>query len=84
MAGILISELLPVLSSFDTCGINAYVDEWRSHDCMKNKRVTLFLGNKQIDGVVQGIDENGLLTMELTDGNIQSFASGEVSFNSAL
>jgi len=65
-------------------GIKAYLDEWRSYDCLKGHTATLFIGQQQVEGIVEGIDENGLLLIKRSDGSIQAFASGEVSFNSSV
>lgn len=77
----LLNELLPITSMFEKKGLNAYLKEWRSYDCLLNKSVSLFVGTQKISGVVQGIDENGLLKLQRSNGVIQTFASGEVSFS---
>lgn len=82
LVGTLLNHLLPVIAGFEDAGIKAYLDEWRMYDCLKNQAVTLHLGNQQIEGIVGGIDDNGLLLMKRQDGTVQLFASGEVSFNS--
>lgn len=77
----LLNELLPIAATFEQQGLNAYLDEWRSYDCLVGKQATLFVGSQQLQGCVQGIDENGLLRLQREDGTIQTFASGEVSFS---
>jgi BirA family transcriptional regulator, biotin operon repressor / biotin---[acetyl-CoA-carboxylase] ligase len=81
LAGALLDQLLFVVSEFEEMGIAAYIGEWRDYDCLKNKSATLFVGQHSYDGIVKGIDNNGLLLLELADGRIQAFASGEVSFS---
>jgi BirA family biotin operon repressor/biotin-[acetyl-CoA-carboxylase] ligase len=78
-----LNEILSVLNGYEIVGIKAYVDEWRSYDCLKGVLATLFIGQQQITGIIQGIDDNGLLLMEKTDGILRAFASGEVSFSAA-
>lgn len=80
LAAALINELLPVMASFDATGIARYLPEWRSYDCMRGKAVSLFIGNECRDGIVAGIDDNGLLLLQQPDGRVRAFASGEVSF----
>ena len=82
ITGTLLNHLLPIIASYETDGIKAYVDEWRTYDCLKNKQATLFLANQHIEGIVDGIDNNGMLLMKRQDGSVQTFASGEVSFSS--
>ena len=81
LAGGLLNQLLAVLVEFETIGINAYLDEWRRYDCLKDQPATLFIGEQAFAGILRGIDDNGLLLLEHQDGRTQAFASGEVSFN---
>ena len=81
LAGILLNHLLPVIAEYEGVGIKAYLDEWRGYDCLTGKSATLFSGQQQFEGIVRGIDDNGMLLMERPDGNVQTFASGEVSFS---
>ncbi|MGZ5056369.1 MAG: bifunctional biotin--[acetyl-CoA-carboxylase] ligase/biotin operon repressor BirA [Methylobacter sp.] len=83
LAGILLNHLLPVIAEYESVGIQAYLDEWRSYDCLSGKSATLFIGQQQFEGIVQGIDDSGMLLIKRPDGNVQTFASGEVSFNSS-
>ncbi len=77
----LLNELLPITAMFEKQGWAAYLNEWREYDCLVGKAATLFIGSQQIQGIVQGIDENGLLKLLREDGELQTFASGEVSFS---
>jgi BirA family biotin operon repressor/biotin-[acetyl-CoA-carboxylase] ligase len=81
LAGSLLSHLLPVIAEYEHAGIAAYLDEWRGYDCLSGKSATLYIGQQQFDGIVQGIDDHGMLLMGRPDGSVQTFASGEVSFN---
>ena len=84
LAGSVLNHLLSITNEFETAGIKAYLDEWRSYDCLKGQQATLFIGQQQIEGVVGGVDDNGLLLIKRPDGVIQAFASGEVSFNASM
>lgn len=81
LAGTLLNHLLPVIAEYEGVGIKAYLDEWRDYDCLKGESATLFIAQQQFEGIVQGIDDNGMLLIKSPDGNVQTFASGEVSFN---
>ncbi len=83
LAGTLLNQLLPVIAGFENDGITAYLDEWRNYDCLKGQPATLFIGQQQVEGIIEGIDDNGLLLIKRLDGIVQTFASGEVSFNSS-
>ena len=39
------------------------------------------MGQHSYEGIVQGIDDNGLLLLTRPDGRTQAYGSGEVSFN---
>ena len=81
LAGSVLNHILAVVNGFETVGIQAYLDEWRSYDCLQGLPATLFVGSQQVTGLVDGIDDNGLLLIKRPDGRIQAFASGEVSFS---
>jgi len=84
LAGQLINNLFAVLDVYESVGIGGYLDEWRRYDCLMNQFAAVFVGHHRYEGVVQGIDDNGLLLMKRPDGTVQSFASGELSFSSPL
>ncbi len=84
LAGRVLKHILAIVNGFETVGIKAYLDEWRSYDCLKGHLATLFVGQQQIEGIVEGIDDNGLLMIKKPDGIIQAFASGEVSFSAPI
>jgi len=81
LAATLLNQLLPVIAGFESLGITAYIDEWRSYDCLKGRSANLYIGEHALEGIVEGIDESGLLLLKHPNGRIQAFASGEVSFN---
>ncbi|MFU8789069.1 MAG: bifunctional biotin--[acetyl-CoA-carboxylase] ligase/biotin operon repressor BirA [Methylobacter sp.] len=81
LAAMLLNHLLPLIADYEHLGISAYLDEWRGYDCLSGNAATLFIGQQHIDGIVRGVDNNGLLLLERTNGTVQAFASGEVSFN---
>lgn len=81
LAGLLLDHLMAVIADFEGAGIKIYVDEWRVYDCLKGKAATLFMATQQFDGIVDGIDDDGLLLIKRPEGNVQAFASGEVSFS---
>lgn len=84
LAGTVVNHILTVINGFETVGINAYLDEWRGHDCLKDQPATLYVGQQQVEGIVVGIDDSGLLLMKRADGSVQAFASGEVSFSASI
>lgn len=80
----LLNHLLPVLAEFEGSGISYYVEEWRKYDYLKGRQATLYIGDKAYSGMVRGINDQGLLLLDLPDGRCQAFASGEVSLSRDL
>ncbi len=81
LAAALLNELLPVIAGYEKQGLQHFLEEWRSYDCMLGRAVTLHMGQNSIEGFVHGINSDGMLLLKLKDGGIQVFTSGEVSFN---
>ena len=80
LAGILLNQLMPVIASFEQDTLQIYLNEWRKYDCMKGKEVNIYMGQKTFNGVVEGINDSGMLLLKDEQGEIKTFASGEVSF----
>ncbi|NOQ63130.1 MAG: bifunctional biotin--[acetyl-CoA-carboxylase] ligase/biotin operon repressor BirA [Methyloprofundus sp.] len=76
----LIEQLLQVTRHYSSQPFAYYRDRWREYDCMQGQAISLFVGKMQVEGTVQGIDDEGLLLLKTEDGRVQRFASGEVSF----
>lgn len=83
LVALLLNEMLPIIAGFEPGILPAHVEEWREYDCMQGKDVTIFIGQQGFDGVVRGIDDQGLLLLEDAAGEIRAFASGEVSFRAS-
>ena len=81
LSSLLLNHLLPVLATFETQTFKHYLSEWRSYDCMQGREVSIYRGQHQFDGIIVGIDDNGMLLLKETITHIiKTFASGEVSF----
>ncbi len=79
-ASMLLNQLMPIIANFEQDTLDCYLNEWRAYDCMQGKEADIYLGKQIISGVIQGIDENGLLLLTDKQGKIKKLASGEVSF----
>ncbi|MFQ5660665.1 MAG: bifunctional biotin--[acetyl-CoA-carboxylase] ligase/biotin operon repressor BirA [Gammaproteobacteria bacterium] len=78
LAGAIISETLSMLEKFATHGFSPFIDTWRELDYGKGKDAVLVLPHTSIKGRVLGIDEQGMLSMEVL-GERKTFNSGELS-----
>ena len=79
LAAALISEILPLLSTFQSQGFAAYRDEWQAADAFFGQAAAISTPKQSIAGVVRGVDANGALRLELDNGKIESFIGGELS-----
>jgi BirA family biotin operon repressor/biotin-[acetyl-CoA-carboxylase] ligase len=78
LAAVLLDNLLPLLSVFETDGMQPFVAEWRRYDMVDGQQVELHLPGRVIAGKACGIDAGGALLLETGDG-CRRYASGEVS-----
>lgn len=83
IAAMLLNELMPVVANFEQHTLQHYVDEWRRVDCMLGKTASVHIGEQSFTGCVRGIDDQGLLLLEVETGKVRAFASGEVSLRAA-
>lgn len=74
-----INNLLIYIKKFEDYGLKAFIDEWKNYDALYNKKIDLKNLNSQISGIVKGINEQGNLMLELENGDIKSFASGDTT-----
>ncbi len=79
----LLNELVPVITEFDETGLFPFLKEWRAADCMRDEKVVLRFGSREVHGKVAGISDEGLIELYTHDGKLQRFASGEISFHSS-
>lgn len=80
LATTLLNHLMPTIANFEQDTLDHYLDEWRDYDCMKGKQIELYMGKQVFSGVVEGINNRGMLMLANALGEIKTFASGEVSF----
>jgi BirA family biotin operon repressor/biotin-[acetyl-CoA-carboxylase] ligase len=84
ISSLLLNHLLPVIAHFETDTLQQYLSEWRSYDVMLEKEVSIYIGNQAIDGIVKGINDDGMLLLQNNAGELKTYASGEVSFRASL
>lgn len=80
LAAVLLNHLMPIIASFDELGLSRYLSEWRGYDCMQGNTVNISLGQQTYQGVVEGVDDQGMLLVRDLDQQVKTFASGEISF----
>ncbi|MCY9856209.1 bifunctional biotin--[acetyl-CoA-carboxylase] ligase/biotin operon repressor BirA [Vibrio mediterranei] len=66
------------LEDYEMCGLHGFVERWNRHDNFLDREVRLVMGNRDIQGIVRGIDATGAVLLE-TEAGIQPFIGGEIS-----
>ncbi len=79
LLGTLLKHLADVLSGFEAHGFIGLRDEWLRNHAYQNKPVRMLLPNgTAVQGVVQGVADDGILLVETALG-LQRFSAGEIS-----
>jgi BirA family transcriptional regulator, biotin operon repressor / biotin---[acetyl-CoA-carboxylase] ligase len=88
LAGAVISELLPLLSTYADLGFRHYKPQWETCDAYNGKQVQLTVPGKTmpgktmpgkiITGISRGVATNGAICLEI-DGTRHFFNGGEIS-----
>jgi BirA family transcriptional regulator, biotin operon repressor / biotin---[acetyl-CoA-carboxylase] ligase len=79
LLGTLLKHLADVLSGFEAHGFIGLRDEWLRYHAYENKPVRMLLPNgTAVQGVVQGVADDGILLVETALGS-QRFSAGEIS-----
>lgn len=78
LAARLINALVAMLKQYGSDGFISFLEAWRDLDYAAGREAVLQLPGQQTTGRVVGIDENGLLVMDI-EGELRKFSSGELS-----
>ena len=79
---LLINFLLEYLKRFIASGVANFIQEWHKVDYLLAKKITINNANINYTGIAKGIDEFGRLLIELSDGIIKPFVSGDTTIGS--
>ncbi|MCC6302470.1 MAG: bifunctional biotin--[acetyl-CoA-carboxylase] ligase/biotin operon repressor BirA [Gammaproteobacteria bacterium] len=78
LAAVLLDELAEMLAGFEKTGLAPLLEEWRRHDIMLGREVTVTTAGGGESGIARGIDDRGALLVE-ADGVVRPYLSGDVS-----
>ena len=78
LAQSLINAWDKALVDYEMKGMSNFVERWNRLDNFLGRNVKLIIGPREIEGVVQGIDEQGAVLLK-TDNGIESYIGGEIS-----
>jgi BirA family biotin operon repressor/biotin-[acetyl-CoA-carboxylase] ligase len=77
LAGTVISELIELLAEFERTGLTPLMEEWRRHDIVHGRPVTVLTAQGEETGVACGIDAGGALLVKNESG-VRRHLSGDV------
>jgi len=74
----ILNELVAALQAFTESGLKSFLADWQRWDGIAGQPVRLIFSDSEIEGVVQGIDEQGALLLRNKNG-LRRYQIGEVS-----
>ena len=83
LAGTVLSELLPLLSTYGDMGFSHYRQEWEGYDAYKGVKVKLSTPGNVVTGIARGVSDNGAICLEI-NGERKLFSGGEISLRSLM
>lgn len=72
------SQLKRDIQLFEREGLAAFKARWQAADLFYGRDIRLLLGDKSVDGICRGVDEQGAVLLETAAG-IQAYIGGEIS-----
>ncbi|MGI2155722.1 bifunctional biotin--[acetyl-CoA-carboxylase] ligase/biotin operon repressor BirA [Shewanella oncorhynchi] len=63
---------------FEREGLAAFKTRWQAADLFYGHEIRLLMGEKSVEGICRGVDEQGAVLLETADG-VQAFIGGEIS-----
>lgn len=82
IAGTILANLQKTLIEFEAGGFKVMTERWNQYDCFVGERVKLLIGQRVVEGIAHGVDEQGGIVL-LIDGEEQTFFGGEISLRKA-
>lgn len=78
----LIKRFRTALDQFEQQGLSPFIHRWLHFDCLALQPVRILMGNRELEGIAEGIDQNGALLVR-REGIVETFHAGEVSLRHA-
>jgi BirA family biotin operon repressor/biotin-[acetyl-CoA-carboxylase] ligase len=66
------------MQDFSEAGFSRFTDEWAAHDFLRDRQVSVQIGDRVRLGIARGTAPDGRLRLE-SQGVVESFVSGEVT-----
>jgi BirA family transcriptional regulator, biotin operon repressor / biotin---[acetyl-CoA-carboxylase] ligase len=71
IAGTLVDDLFLTFKRFEGSGLAGFMDDWREHDWLQGREITVDLPGKQVTGIAAGIGDDGTLLVETKGGQVR-------------
>jgi len=68
LAGTLVEHLYWTFSRFEDSGFAGFAEDWRQHDWLRDREITVDMPDKQLTGIAAGVDDDGALLVESESG----------------
>lgn len=68
LAGTIVNELFSTFGTFEQNGFASFEAEWRRHDWLHGKAITVDMPDKQLSGTAAGVDADGTLLVDTEAG----------------
>lgn len=79
LAAQVIKQLMHYLTLFSQKEFAEFIPEWSNFDYLWGKQIQLNQGKDNITGIARGINSQGHLQLEMSDGSLQIITAGEAS-----
>jgi BirA family biotin operon repressor/biotin-[acetyl-CoA-carboxylase] ligase len=70
LAGTVVDHMYLAFRRFDEYGLATFMDEWRRHDWLRGKQIVVDLPDRQVAGIAAGVDDDGVLLVETSNGTV--------------
>ncbi|OLQ86175.1 biotin--[acetyl-CoA-carboxylase] ligase [Vibrio panuliri] len=78
LAAELINALEAALTEYEMTGMQGFVERWNRLDNFLNREIRLIMGNREVEGISRGINEQGAVLIE-TPAGLETYIGGEIS-----
>lgn len=78
LAAELVTAWNNALEEYELYGMKGFVERWNRYDNFKGRPAKLIMGKREIEGIIRGIDEQGAVLLETSNG-VEAFIGGEIS-----
>ncbi|MBC7006600.1 bifunctional biotin--[acetyl-CoA-carboxylase] ligase/biotin operon repressor BirA [Photobacterium sp. BZF1] len=78
LAAALVNRLYDALKDYEESGMEGFTSRWNRLDNFLDRPVKLLMGNREVEGIARGINNQGALLLE-TEQGVTPYLGGEIS-----